>query len=166
MHKWRSGVLLFSYPQWFYGDEAQYPYSVVKQLRDSRRRHVDGEPLTVAEIADAVVTLNDAQMKRLAKEFPQVESNKHKRPLFAFYKKHPGLLAKEGILVDLNMLAMMQEAKLIPRLSQNESVERVRIAELLSDTPDRREYALQVQRNHEEMWEGMGSFAIKADRKL
>lgn len=38
LYKWRNGVLLFNYPLWFYGDDAQSPYALVQQLRASKQR--------------------------------------------------------------------------------------------------------------------------------
>jgi len=163
MHKWRQGVLLFNFPLWFYGDEAQYPYSVVKRLRESTAHHDDGSPLTLSEIADPVVTLTDAQMMRLAKEFPQVEKNKLQRPIFDFYKKYPGILADDGLGVDLNMLDQMKQLKIMPPLAADKSLERVRISE---DSPEagknRRLYRFQYQLNHEKEWRDIEKISIQS----
>lgn len=166
MHKWRNGVLLYNYPLWFYGDDAQYPYAVVKHLRESKKRR-NGTPLTLPDIADAVITLNDPQMKRLAKEFPQVENNKTMRPLFVFYKKYPGILNENGMAADLNMLALLKQLKLISSLAEKDAVQRMRIVEKHSQIADgRRVYRIQFQVNHQEAWQEAGNFSIFPDKSV
>ena len=161
MHKWRGGLLLFNTPLWFYGDEAQYPYSIVKQLRKSKE-DASGRPLAFQDIADAVVTLSDVQMKRLAKEFPHEESNKAKRPLFALYKKYPNILGGEGAVVDLNMVSVMEQLKVMPPIASKETLTRIRVLE--QDNPqfkdDRRSYDVQVQTMQHHDWQNVGIVTI------
>jgi hypothetical protein len=153
MHKWRDGVLLCNYPVWFYGDDAQYPYAVVKRLRESKRRNA-GRPLTLPNIADDVITLTAVQMTRLAKEFPQIDDNRIKRPIFVFYKKYPGILSEEGMAVDLNMVAMLKEWKLMPRLAEKDTLKKMRIIEkaLPHARDDRRFYRIQFQTTQQKEW--------------
>ena len=161
MHKWRTEILLFNYPTWFYGDDALYPYAVVKHLRESSRRRKDGRPLTLTEIADFVSTLTDPQMKRLAKEFPQVEDNKSKRPLFVFYKNYPGILSENGMTVSLNMLAMLKQLRIIKPLSNGEELERLRIIEDLTNSKEtRRLYRVQFQARRPKTWIDAGRIYI------
>ena len=161
MHKWRNGVLLLNYPLWFYGDEAQYSYGVVKQLRESSRRRKDGRPLLLSDIADAVTTLTDAQMKRLAKEFPQIDYNQTKRPIFLLYKKYPAIHSSNGMAVDLNMLLMMKQLKLIPPITKSEEMERIRIVEDMTDgRENRRLYRMQFQTSRQKTWKDLGRFYI------
>lgn len=161
MHKWRGGLLLFNTPLWFYGDDAQYPYSIVKQLRKSKE-DTSGRPPAFQDIADAVTTLSDAQMKRLAKEFPQVESNKVKRPLFALYKKYPNILGGEGAVVDLNMLSVMEQLTVMPPIASKETLTRIRILE--QGNPQfkdgRRSYDVQVQTMQHHDWQNVGIVTI------
>jgi len=161
MHKWRDGVLLFNYSVWFYGDEAQYPYAVVKQLRESKQRHI-GTPLTLPEIADDVITLSLVQMKRLAKEFPQIKDNRIKRPIFVFYKKYPGTLSEEGLTADLNMVAMLKELKLMPPLLEKDALKKIRILEkaLPQARDDRRFYRLQFQTTQQKAWQEIDYLSI------
>jgi hypothetical protein len=167
MFKWRDGVLLFSYPLWFYGDDAQYPYAKVKQLRESRKGHVDGSPLTLAEIADAVMTLTDVQMKRLAREFGQVDDNKTNRAVFGFYQKYPGILAEKGMTTDLNMITLLKQSKLMPSLVENDSIVKLRITEqpLPQITDGRRFYRMQYQTVRQKEWREIAHLSILPDRK-
>lgn len=161
MHKWRNGVLLLNYPSWFYGDDGLYPYDIVKRLRENSRRRNDGRPLMLAEIADPIITLNDAQMKRLAKEFPQVEYNKTMRPIFVFYKKYPHTHSEDGMAVDLNMLSVMQQLKLIQSPAKLQEIDRVRIIEDLSHLQqDKRLYRMQYKSHRQTAWEDIGQFYI------
>jgi len=161
MHKWRDGILLFNYPVWFYGDDAQYSYALVKQLRENKRRNT-GHSLMLSDIADAVLTLTDAQVKRLAKEFPQVEANRAKRPIFVLYKKYPGILSKEGLLVDLNMVTMLKELKLMPPLPEKDTLVEMRIIEEIPSEAggSKRSYRLEYQTMQGKDWMGLGNVTI------
>lgn len=161
MHKWRDGVLLLNYPLWFFGEDAQYPYAIVKQLRQNSR-HNDGTALTFPDITDAVITLTPMQMKRLAKEFPQVDANKTKRSLFVFYKKYPEILSATGMAIDLRMLALLKELKLLPTLAEKDTPERIRIIEKpVSNAKDqRRIYLAQMQTSQHKEWADIESLVI------
>jgi hypothetical protein len=165
LHKWRDGVLLFNYPVWFFGDDEQYPYALVKQLRESKQRNA-GNPLTIPDIADAVITLNDVQMKRLAKEFPQIDNNKTKRAVFVFYKKYPEMLSEVGVAMDLNAVAMLKELKLMPALEEKDALERVRIIEKAHPqiNDGRRLYRVQIQTAKQKEWQQIGDVSILPGR--
>ncbi|MCW3053519.1 MAG: hypothetical protein JWN14_2689, partial [Chthonomonadales bacterium] len=122
MHKWRDGILLAHYPEWFYGDEALCPYALVKRLRISLQKQ-DGV-LSLEDIADPVTTLSAAQLKRLTVEFPftgmQIDTTDDVRvqpmtALCTFYLRYPKALSERGILIDLKMRAFFQDPNLWPR---------------------------------------------------
>jgi hypothetical protein len=165
MHKWRDGVLLFNYPVWFYGDDAQFSYAVIKPLRESRQRNANN-PLTLPDIANAVITLNDVQMKRLAQEFPQIDNNKPKRPIFVFYKKYPRVLSEEGVAVDLIMVATLKELNLMLPLAETDSLQRMRIIEKADPriNDGRRLYRVQIQTAKQKEWRQVGDVSILPNR--
>ena len=105
-------------------------------------------------------------MKRLANEFPQIDANKTKRAIFVFYKKYPGILSDEGLMVDLNMVAALKELKLMPPLADNDVLVRMRIIE--KDHPQindgRRLYRIQIQTNQQKEWWQVGDVSILPDR--
>ena len=165
LHKWRDGILLFNYPVWFYGDDALYPYAVVKHLQKSKQRNA-GSPLTIPDISDAVTTLTDIQMKRLAKDFPQVYDNENNRSIFVFYKKYPRILSEEGMAVDLNMFALLKELKLMPPSAEKDALARIRIVERAHPqiNDGRRLYRIQIQMAQQKEWRQVGDVSILPDR--
>jgi len=140
MHKWRDGVLLAHYPQWFYGDEAQCPYGLVKRLRI--RLQKQGGLLSLEDVAEPITTLRDEQLNHLTEEFPfsgeQINSTEDMRgqertALCAFYRRYPKALSERGLLIDLKMRSFFQDPTLWPKWLQSkvgEDVTAVRIVDV------------------------------------
>jgi len=160
IHKWRNNVLLLNYETWFYGDDGASPYDVVKQLRETYKLRRDDQQMVIPVIADGVVALTDAQAKRLANEFPEVAASVRLRPIFLLYKKYPEILMVDGRAVDLNMLTMMTQMKLLPAGVHNDEIERIRISEDPT-TAQLHNYRLQYRPLHQKEWTDLGRFKIR-----
>lgn len=140
MHKWRSGVLLVHYPEWFFGDDTLFPYSLVKRLRTALQRQ-DGL-LTLEDVAAPVLTLNSAQLGMLTAEIPFTGTRiltmgqplQPMTALCAFYRRYPRAWSEQGLPLDLKLQTYLQEAKFWPALwEEKERATAVRI----TDVPDR-----------------------------
>ena len=140
MHKWREGILLIHYPEWFYEDETQVPFDIVKRLRVSLQNQ-DGL-LSLDDVATPVMTLNAAQLSHLSEEFPfpgariltMGQPPQPMASICAFYKRYPKTWSERGVPIDLKMQAYLQNSNLWPTLfEENESITTVR----LRDLPDR-----------------------------
>jgi len=161
MHKWRNGVLLYNYQMWFYGDEGLSPYSVTLQLRKFSTQRGDKQIPLLKGTGDAFLSLNAAQAKRLLKEFPEVALNQRLQPIFLLYKKYPGILAEEGQAVDLNMLTMMMQLKLIPPAVHTDDIESVRIvASGIESSFKQPMYTLQFRILHQAEWKKIERFQL------
>ena len=160
IHKWRNGVLLSNYQLWFYGDDGLVPYSVVKQLRDSNARMQKEHLPLFSATANAFVPLSDVQAKRLIDVFPAVARNQRLQTIFLLYKKYPGILTEGGQSVDLNMLNLMTQWKLIPSV-QSEDIESVRIIEEgVTPLSKQHLYKLQFRPLHQKEWKNLARFQI------
>lgn len=129
MHKWRRDVLLANYPTWFYGDDAQYSYAVVKRLRVSKRNQ-EGL-LKLEDVTEAVTTLKEAQWKRLGEEFPDFKNARQILPIATVYKQYPQALSAKGVPVDLKMQGFLKAHGLWP--SPLEEDERILAARILDE---------------------------------
>lgn len=94
MSKWQDDMLLVSYPVWFYGDDALYPYSVVKALKQATITK-NGE-LSLDAFLKTVAPLSIHQAERLEKEFPGVSDIANWKPA-RLISQFPDLLTKNGI---------------------------------------------------------------------
>lgn len=164
MHKWRGNVLLLNYPVWFTGEEAEYPYALVQQLRETRQ-HNAGSPFTLPQLADRISTLNDPQIRRLAKEFPQAGLGRAQRALLALYQRYPGLLSEAGETPDAKMIALLTETQQMPPLAEKDTLEKLRI---LEETPsqsngEKRLYRLQFQTAQRKEWQELTKLSISSD---
>ena len=126
MHKWHDGVLLVQHLPWFYGDEGQSPYRIIKHLR-ARLRSQRGK-LTLDDVIEPAVTLNGRQLQRLGEAFPALEQGGGMTPVCLFYKRYPASLSEQGVPVDPNMRAFLQASKLWPTaLKASERVTAIRL---------------------------------------
>ncbi len=68
--KWRSGILLLTYPSWFLseGGNAAMPYQEVRKLREAEAKGKGF--LTLDALCAAAATLSEGQLLKLAAEFP------------------------------------------------------------------------------------------------
>jgi hypothetical protein len=126
MHKWHDGVLLINHRHWFYGDEGQYSYGIVKRLRARMRQQ--GGRLTLDDVVEPAVTLNGRQIQHLGEAFPAFEQGGGMTPFCLFYKRYPASWAEQGTPVDPKMRAFLQTAKLWPTtLKAKQQVVAIRI---------------------------------------
>ncbi|MCW3099672.1 MAG: hypothetical protein JWL77_5290 [Chthonomonadaceae bacterium] len=169
MHKWRDGILLVHYPQWFYGDEALCSYGLVKRLR-IRLQKQDGL-LSLEDIVEPATTLSDAQLSHFTEEFPylgaQISSTDDIRAqksaaLCAFYQRYPKALSERGLLIDLKMRAFLQDPNLWPKgLKVGEDVTAVRIVDVPSQLVIgiHHTYTLQMTTSTQK-WRDVSSFDV------
>jgi hypothetical protein len=168
MHKWRDGILLVSYPAWFYGDDGAIPYETTKRLRASARKQ--NGLLTLEDIAGPITTLSAVQRKRLSVEFPPIGtpgdfpampsrpmpfSVRPMADISAFYMRYPQAL-NEAVPVDAEMQAFLQKSGLWVRgLQPDEHVVSVHIIDEGDRTgPDaQRIYVLQFATSWPRMME-------------
>lgn len=160
MHKWRDGIMLLSYPTWFYGDDAQYAYGTVKRLRKSLKQQ-DGL-LSLKDVAEPATTLKQAQLKRLSEEFPAFQNAPLMAPVCDFYRHYPKSQSDNGITVDLKIQAFLTDSKLWPTaLEDNERVTAVRILDVqkILPTDGRHTYHLQLLTS-KHTWRDIAGFWI------
>jgi len=164
LHKWRSGILLLHYPDWFCGDQGEYPFETVKRLRASVKQQ-EGL-LTLDDVADPLTTLSQKQLAQITVEFPfpggqlvtMGENPSSMTLISTFYKRYPQCLSERGIALDLKMQVLLKELKLWPTvLEEKERVTAVRITRTLlqGDAPGTHRYSLQLHASqHGWMFEG------------
>lgn len=164
MHKWHDNVLLLNYPLWFAGDDAQYPYAVVKQLRERKRSHA-GKPITFQELAGDSAALSNVQIRRLLKEFPQLDAAMVNRPILGFYRKYPGILSEAGMATTPEMIAALKEARLMPALLENDTLEKLRILEASPAQPNvgKSLYSVQFQTVQRKEWRELINLSLLPD---
>jgi len=97
MSKWRNGVLLLHYPDWFYGDDAQVAYTQIQDLRQSAEKNRGFLPIPL--IANTFTKLNTSQLWRLGAEFP-VLPVAAQSPLFKLLQEQPSLLSETGVTLN------------------------------------------------------------------
>lgn len=163
MHKWREGVLLINHPTWFYGDQAQYSYGVVKRLRDSLRKR--GGYLSLEDVADLGAKLSVAQLNRLGKEFLALRSGGGMTPVCAFWNRYPASLNEQGVPVDLKMRTFLQAFKPVSlwptALKAKEQVTAIRIHEAITEWPEGKcaTYSLQFTTSNQK-WTDISVFRL------
>ena len=143
MHKWRNGVLLVSYPGWFYGDETQYPYRVVAHLRASLQKQE--RLLSLQDILEPVNALTEKQRWRLSAEFPPVRPSVKMDAICTFYSRYPN--AEQGVPFDQNLRSVLQDLRFgSVALEPDEKPERVRLVDTFegSGAPPQHRYTLQL----------------------
>jgi hypothetical protein len=129
MHKWREGILLVSYPKWFYGDESQVPYKTVERLRTSLRKQ--NGLLSLEDLVDPVAALSPAQRISLRREFAPLQLNGTMNEICAFYTRYPQALTDPQTPVDPVMEIFLRENGLLPNdLEPEEHVVTVYLADL------------------------------------
>lgn len=91
-HKWRDGVLLVSNPAWFVldNDDVVAPWAVVRRLRDAEAAAGDGF-LSVDDLARTASDLSEPSLRRLARQYPVMDSVAHWRDLLALLHREPSL---------------------------------------------------------------------------
>ncbi len=110
-HKWRQDILLLSYPAWTLDDQTLYPYNLVKQLRSDL--HTNGGFLPLDDLATAAESLSNAQLLRLAEEFPVMKNVASLRKLFLLCHHYPQL-AGSGVPLNDEIAAALRSVPGIP----------------------------------------------------
>ncbi|MCW3053520.1 MAG: hypothetical protein JWN14_2690 [Chthonomonadales bacterium] len=176
MHKWHEGILLVSYPSWFYGNAGAVSYDTLKRLRTSARKQ--NGLLSLEDIAEPITTLSAAQRRKLSAEFPPIGTPfdssdfPHELVMFsmrpdadisAFYMRYPKALTEE-VPVDAEMQAFLQKLHLwVLGMQPEEHMATVRII----DSGDRttpgvaHSYALQFTTSRPRTIDGGARFQIR-----
>src|SRR5262249_35449768 len=107
-HKWRSGVLLLTYPAWFTREE-QSPKAPWRTVRELRSIQAARGYLGLSDLCHAARLLTEPQLTGLAEEFPALNSLSGWREIFAACDLAPGvrdrMTSRQGIaLSDLQQL--------------------------------------------------------------
>jgi hypothetical protein len=166
MHKWREGILLLNYPDWFYGDPGRCPYETIKRLRTSM--HKQNGLFSLDDVAGPVTTLTLWQLRRLGEEFPFFPGRdtswafQPTTAICALYRRYPKSLNERGIAADLRMQALLRDLKLQPSgATADEDVTAVRIIDVPNKyAPDvRHTYTLQLSTS-KRSWIDAGAFRI------
>lgn len=105
MHKWRDGVLLVSYPGWFYGDPGQVSYSTIARLRD--RLQAQNGLLSLQDLIEPVAGLSEVQRRRLSAEFPPLRPEFIRDRILAFRNRFPQV--EQGIPFDEKAQVALEE---------------------------------------------------------
>lgn len=155
MHKWRNNVLLISYPKWFYGEPSSVTYAVLKPLLDTKDGIIDMKALV-----KFVGMASDAQMLKLAENFPVLRGAYPMRHLLLFAGYHNEILQTRGIQIDEEILAFL---KTIPKHFQKADTnladaERIRLVQFAPDPKKPRDIVIRPECFINGMWESLGGF--------
>lgn len=94
--KWRGEVLLVNYFEWFLGDDALIPYSLIKEVRSSI---VDNYYIPLKNVGSLIMKLSPLQHKTLAVKFPMLDIPNNLLFWILLYRERPSLLSEEGVSV-------------------------------------------------------------------
>jgi hypothetical protein len=92
MFKWRNGVLLASYPQWFVEEDGSIPYALAKKYLNEPNL-----PISLKNMVNLMVAITDRQAFELSLENAAVKSALEIRPLLILASRYPQLVSPAGM---------------------------------------------------------------------
>ena len=101
MHKWRKSVLLVSNTDWYFDEETSVPYAKTLKLRALCKKGRGF--MSLADIADTVLSMSTLQVERAGAEFPVLASGEIFRPVFLLARTHTGFYSTQGAVLDAEL---------------------------------------------------------------
>lgn len=142
-HKWHAGVLLLTYPGWFWDEEKRAPWALVRRLRKTEA--AGGGFLSLDDLFTVADVLSKAQLERLTDEFPVMEHVIYWQGLFRLCHRSRqaanSLRSDKGLPLTANVVSVLRsETHLHPYLANGTALAVRLVEEQLkdSDPPSRR----------------------------
>jgi len=116
MSKWRGDTLLINYPEWFYGEDALYPPTLLDEARIERAKT---GYVSFPTIAKGARNLNSIQMKRIRREFPEFAAPPQFIALARIYVVNKEIYTEAGVPLSQEIIrALGGDASRIQGLDQ------------------------------------------------
>jgi hypothetical protein len=130
-HKWRSGMLLISYPTWFLDETKTVPLVIAREIK---RREVNGGGLLTADdLFWAATKLSSEQLQSLSRELQELGHVAFWHDLFAFCGHSKGAASrirlKSGLGLTEQLVAMLQPNEYMKSALENEDAVSIRLTQ-------------------------------------
>ncbi len=148
--KWRGETLLLNYPEWFYGDDALFPASLL--IAAQLDKHKNGF-ISLPALIEFSTHLNAEQKKRASEEYTELIQSQEFEKLGLIYKQFPRIYSNGGILVEPDIEHSLLNTSMSLKNEPHDRSLQIRLRDIKTKENGREEYALIYQ-----VKEGLGGW--------